>query len=77
MKIKRKEGKKMTKQELIAKLEERKDLSERAYNTYQQLQGQLALLRDMLKDVNEKEKAVVVEKEKKDKGVTIPKAKSE
>ena len=55
----------MEKEEIIKKLEERKDLADRAYNTYQQLQGQIALLRDMLKDDAEKTKA---SKEKKDKG---------
>ena len=64
----------MTKQELITKIEERKDLSDRAYNTYQQLQAQLALLRDMLKEENEKEKKAAEQppKVKLDKGVTIP-----
>ena len=65
----------MTKQEIVKKLEERKDLSDRAYNTYQQLQGQIALLRDMLKDISEEEKKIVETvkvKEKKDKGAVIP-----
>jgi len=67
----------MTKQEIMAKIEERKDLADRAYNTYQQLQGQIALLRDMLKEENDKEKQNIekITKVKQDKGVIIPEVK--
>ena len=67
----------MTKQELVTKIEERKDLADRAYNTYQQLQGQIALLRDMLKEETDKEKQGVEKnpRVKQDKGIIIPEVK--
>lgn len=40
----------MTSTELRKKIEEKMELSQRAYEAYQQLQGQIALLRDMYKD---------------------------
>ena len=49
----------MTKEEIIVLLKQRAEMADRTFEAFQQLQGQLALLRDMLKSEEkaEQEKA--------------------
>lgn len=46
----------MTKEEILKKLHDRQELAEQAQTAYQQLQGQIVLLRELLKEFKEDKK---------------------
>jgi hypothetical protein len=59
----------MTKNEIIQMIDDRSELADRAFNSWQQLKGQLALLRELLKSANEEElKNLQDKKDKKEDG---------
>lgn len=46
----------MKREDIIKKLQERQELAQRAFEAYQQLEGQIVLLRELLKEAVEEAK---------------------